>query len=176
MRFGTPVASLAAMRTTAVVTGFAVVLLLASSARAECSDGTEGPCDSSAFAAAFAGIVLAGITEGSFAVGGLITMIGGGHDLAHGGHKRSWRIANTVFGTLNLAAGLVWAGFAAARISPSFTIPFAVPHLAVGIGDIVVAAVSWDHSRSAPPVALVPLVGGDAQHGTVAGLQLIGRF
>jgi len=170
-----PVAVLAAMRTTAVVTALALALLFARPARAVCSDGTEGPCGGDLLAA-FAGIVIGGVTEGSIAVGGVVTMIGGGRDLARGGHKRTWRIANTVFGTLNLAAGLVWAGLAAARISPYFSIPFAVPHLVVGIGDITVAAVSWDHSRSPPPVALVPLVGGDAQHGTVAGLMLTGRF
>ncbi len=160
------------MRSLALVIAILSTLALARPAHADCDDG--GSCGN--FAAAFALVVMGGITEGSIAVGGLVTMGGGAKDLAHGGHKRTWRIANIVFGSLNLAAGIVWSGFAAARISPYLTVPFAIPHLAVGAADIAVGAISWERRGTPQPIALVPVVGGDAQHGTYAGVALTGRF
>lgn len=125
----------------------AVALLIGAAHPARAANcGEGGPCPG--LAAAFAGVVIGGIVEGSIAVGGIVTIAGGGRDEAHGGHARKWRIANVVFGTLNVAAGLVWTGFAAAGISPSLTIPFGVPHLAVGIGDFVVAGISYDRTRT----------------------------
>jgi hypothetical protein len=161
------------MRSLALLLTLLTTLALARPAHADCTEDGSG-CPG--LAAAFAGVVIGGITEGSIAVGGLVTMAVGAKDLSRGGHKRALRIANVVFGALNLAAGVIWGGFAAARISPSFTIPFAVPHLAVGAADIAVGALSWQRRDHGPAIALVPVVGGDAQHGTFAGVALTGRF
>jgi hypothetical protein len=115
-----------------------VLAFFAGNARAQ---GCSSPCDG--LAGAFAGVVIAGISEGSVAVGGLTTMIGGAVDLGRGRHTRSWRVANVVFGVINLVAAVAWGGVAAANISPQFSASFAVPHLAIGIGDVVVAGVSF---------------------------------
>lgn len=160
------------MRSLTLALTLLTTLALARPAHADCTEDGSSCGD---FAAAFAGVLIGGITEGSIALAGFVTMIGGAYDLDHGGHKRTWRIANAVFGTLNLVAGLAWTGVAAARISTEFTVPFGVTHLVVGGADILVAAISYQRART-PSVALVPVVGGDAQHGTYAGVMLSGRF
>jgi hypothetical protein len=109
-------------------------------ARANCtdSDGYAG-CD---FVGPTVALTMGGIIEASILIGGIVTMAGGANDLLHERATRKWRVANYVFGTLNLAAGIVWGGFAAANISPQLTGSFALPHLAVGAANLGVGIVS----------------------------------
>jgi hypothetical protein len=128
------------MRTSIVIL---IIVAILGSSRAAVADCTEDGSGCPGLTAALAGVVVGGVTEGSIAVGGLTTMIGGAVDLRRGGHKATWRVANLVFGIINLTAGVLWGSFAAAGSSPQLTVGFAVPHLAVGIGDVVVAGISF---------------------------------
>jgi hypothetical protein len=147
----------------------AVLLIIAARpARADCTeDGSS--CDG--LAAAVYGAI-AGLTiDAAVGVGGVITLVGGAVDVGTHRNSRGWRIANYVFGSLNLVHGLVWGGLAASRISPALTASVMAPHLALGAGDLTLAVVS---SRSAGQMALAlrPMAGRDSTGHSVAGISV----
>jgi hypothetical protein len=87
-------------------------------------------------------MVLAGLAEGTILVGGIVSMAGGANDLVHHRTQRKWRVANYVFGALNLAAGSVLAGFSAAGTVPFWLGPVALLNLSVGSADLGIGVAS----------------------------------
>ncbi|HEX4461321.1 MAG TPA: hypothetical protein VIA18_25245 [Polyangia bacterium] len=147
----------------------AALTLAPAPAHADCTEDGSG-CGG--FAALFAGIIVGGVIEGSMVVGGIVSMAHGANDVAHHRSTRSWRIANYVFATLNLAAGLAWSIVAFDKIDPQLAIGVAVPHLAVGAAGLTVAVLSEEHSGHAVALSLVPMSGRDVSGHSISGASL----
>jgi heme A synthase len=147
----------------------AALTLAPARAHADCTEDGSG-CPG--LAAVFAGIVVGGVFEGSMVVGGIVTMAGGAIDVAHHRSTRSWRVANYVFASLNLAAGLAWGIVAFDKIDTQLAIGIAVPHLAVGGADLTVALLSSKHSRDLVALSVAPMAGRDVSGHSIAGASL----
>jgi hypothetical protein len=147
-----------------------LTLLLGTGAHADpvCDHAFFGQCGTSSLA--LQGTLYA--IDASFAVGGVVALIGGANDLGRGRAGRGWRIGNYVFGALNFGAAVMWGSFAIANVSPGFTGPLAIPHFAIGTGDIIVGLVS--SSRVAPPLAfsLRPIASRDLGGHALTGVAL----
>ena len=93
---------------------------------------------------AVVGIGAVAVLDASLVIGGLVTAIGGGVHLPSKRRNRGWRVANYVFGGLNLAAsagviaGSLALGSSWYRDETAIWAPVAVTNFAVGAADLVI--------------------------------------
>ena len=159
------------MKLQTLVAALVIAALTLASTRAH-ADCTEDGSSCPGLAAIVVGVFIGGIIEGSIAVGGLVTMIGGANDLAHHRPTRSGRIANYVFASLNLAAGLAWGIVAAQGIDTTMAVSIAAPHLLVGAADLTVAILSSSRGHDAVALSLAPMAGRDVSGHAISGASL----
>jgi hypothetical protein len=126
---------------------------------------------------AYLGAAIGLMLDVGIGVGSLASLAVGAVEVGTHHNWRGWRIANYVFGVLNLAAGITWGALAASGTHPDWGVPALVPQLALGGANFTVAIISSVRaSRGAVALRLQPMNMRDGGGRLVAGIgvQLIG--